>query len=172
MTYNETTTEAYVDKEERIRPENSNNHNTDRSDIYLDKPKQEIKRKDQGEQEVRKIELVKNSETNIENEQDLEKREKNEGQYDEETTVQKEQDNISEILINKEIKCEEISNDKLNVKVNSISQVKQIFNELIQDNNYFTNLTKLGHEQTEQSQSIKLKVSETDTESKNKEVEN
>ena len=63
-------------------------------------------------------------------------------------------------------------NDKLSVKVNSISQVKQISNELIQDNNYYTNLTKLGHEQTEQSQSIKLKVSETDTESKDKEVEN
>ena len=115
---------------------------------------------------------MKNSEISIKNQQDSEKRERNEGQYDEETTVQKEQDNISEILINKEIKCEEIGNDKLNVKVNIISQVKQIFNELIQDNNYFANLTKLGHEQTEQSQSIKLKVSETDTESKNKEVEN
>ena len=65
-----------------------------------------------------------------------------------------------------------ISNDKLNVNVNSISQVKQISNELIQDNNYYTNLTKLGHEQTEQSQSIKLKVSETDAESKDNEVEN
>ena len=87
---------------------------------------------------------MKNSEINIKNQQDLEKRERNEGQYDEETTVQKEQDNISEILINKEIKSEEmISNDKLNVKVNSISQVKQISNELIQDNNYYTNLTKL-----------------------------
>ena len=62
-------------------------------------------------------------------------------------------------------------NDKLSVKVNSISQVKQISNELIQDNNYYTNLTKLGHEQTEQSQSRKLKVSETDTESKDNEVE-
>ena len=48
--YNETTTEVYIDKEERIRPENSNSHNTDRRDIYLDKPKQEVKRKDQGEQ--------------------------------------------------------------------------------------------------------------------------
>ena len=39
--------------------------------------------------------------------------------------MQKEQDNVSEILINKEIKNKEmISNDKLNVKVNSISQVK------------------------------------------------
>ena len=64
-----------------------------------------------------------------------------------------------------------ISNDKLNVKVNSISQVKQISIELIHDNNYYTNLTKLGHEQTEQSQSRKLKVSETDTESKDNEVE-
>ena len=93
---------------------------------------------------------MKNSETNIENQQDLEKRERNEGQYDKETTVQK--DNISEILINKERKSEEmISNDKLSVKVNNISQVKQMPNELIQDNNYYTNLTKLGHEQIEQS---------------------
>ena len=40
---------------------------------------------------------------------------------------------------------EMIPNDKLSVKVNSISQFKQISNELIQDNNYHTNLTKLGH---------------------------
>ena len=112
---------------------------------------------------------MKNSETNIENQQDLEKREKNEGQYDEEATARKEQDNISEILINKEIRSEEmISNDKLNVKINTISQVKQISNELIQDNNYYTNLTNSGHKQAEQSQLIKLKVSETDTESKDK----
>ena len=45
MIYNETSTEIYIDKEERIRPENSNNHNTDRPDMYLDKRKQEIKRK-------------------------------------------------------------------------------------------------------------------------------
>ena len=84
--------------------------------------------------------------------------------------MQKEHDNINEILIIKEIKSEEmISNDKLDVKVNSISQVKQISNELIQDNNYYTNLTKLWYEQ---SQSIKLKVSEADSESKDKEVEN
>ena len=71
--------------------------------------------------------------------------------------MQKEQDNISEILINKEIKSEEmISNDKLNVKVNSISQVKQISNELIQDKNYHTNLRELGHKQTEQLQPIKV----------------
>ena len=64
MIYNETTTEVYINKEERIRPDNSNNHNADRPDIYLYKPKQEVKRKDQGEQGIRKTELVKNSETN------------------------------------------------------------------------------------------------------------
>ena len=36
MTYNEITTEVYMDKQERIKPESSNNHKTDRPDIYLD----------------------------------------------------------------------------------------------------------------------------------------
>ena len=73
------------------------------------------------------------------------------------TTVQKEHDNISEILMNKGMKSKEmIGNHKLNVKVNSISQVKQISNELIQDNNYYTNLTRLGHEQREQLQPTKI----------------
>ena len=67
MIYNETTIEIYREKEEKIRPQKSNNHNTDRLDIYLDKSKQEVQRKDQGEQEVRKTKLVKNSETNMEN---------------------------------------------------------------------------------------------------------
>ena len=48
------------------------------------------------------------------------------------STVQKEHDNISEILMKKGMKSKEmIGNHKLNVKVNSISQVKQISNELI-----------------------------------------
>ena len=147
MIYNETATEVYIAKQERIKPNRSNNHNTDRPDTYLDKPKQEIERKDQGKQEVRKTEIMKkiaeNGEinvelvlvspgkrkTNSENQQGLEKRERNDGQHDEETTVQKEQDNVSEILISKEIKIKEnIGNDKLNVKVNSISQVKKISN--------------------------------------------
>ena len=116
MICKETTTEIYIVKERRIKPENSNNHNTDRPDIYLDEPKQEVQRKDQREQEARKTKLVKNTETNIENQQNLEKRERNEEQYDEETTVQKEQDNISEILMNKDMKSEEILDyDKLNV---------------------------------------------------------
>ena len=73
------------------------------------------------------------------------------------STVQKEHDNISDILMNKGMKSKEmIGNHKLNVKVNSISQVKQISNELIQDNNYHTNLTKLGHEQRKQLQPTKI----------------
>ena len=63
-----------------------------------------------------------------------------------------------------------IGNDKLNIKVNCKSQVKQISDELIQHNNYHINLTKLRHEQTEQSEPIK--IPETGIESTGKEVEN
>ena len=59
MRYNETTAGVYIDKRERIKSESSNNHNTDRPDICSDKPKQKIKRKDQGEQEVIKTEITK-----------------------------------------------------------------------------------------------------------------
>ena len=97
-----------MNNQERIKPESSNNHKTDRPDIYLDKPKQKVQRKDQGEQEVREIEIMKKivengeinvelvvdnpgkRQTNYENQQDLEMRERNEGQNYEETPVQKE----------------------------------------------------------------------------------
>ena len=59
-----------MDKQERIKPEGSNNHKTDRPDIYLDKPRQKVQRKDQGEQEVRNTEIrkkiAKNGEINLE----------------------------------------------------------------------------------------------------------
>ena len=45
--YNEILTEVYMDKQERIKPEISNNHKTHRPDTYLDKPKKERQRKDQ-----------------------------------------------------------------------------------------------------------------------------
>ena len=45
MIYNETTTEVYIDKQKRLKPNRYNNHNTDKPDIYLDKPTQEIPRK-------------------------------------------------------------------------------------------------------------------------------
>ena len=44
-----------MDNQERIKPKVSNNRKTDRPD----KPKQEVQRKDQGEQEVRKTEIRK-----------------------------------------------------------------------------------------------------------------
>ena len=59
MIYDETTTEVYIDKQERINQKRSNNHDTDKSDIYLDKTKQELQRKNQAEQEVRKTEIMK-----------------------------------------------------------------------------------------------------------------
>ena len=59
-----------MDRQERIKPEGSNNHKTDRPDIYLDKPRQKVQRKDQGEQEVRNTEIrkkiAKNGEINLE----------------------------------------------------------------------------------------------------------
>ena len=80
-------------------------------------------KKIKGEQEVRKTEIRKkiaeNGETNVEfvvdstrkmkanseNQQDLEKGERNEAQHDAKTKGQQgQQDNISEILINKEMK--------------------------------------------------------------------
>ena len=39
--------------QERIKPESSSNHKTDRPDIYLDKPKQKVQREDQGEHNKR-----------------------------------------------------------------------------------------------------------------------
>ena len=59
-----------MDRQERIKPEGSNNHKTDRPDIYLDKPRQKVQRKDQGEQEVRNTKIrkkiAKNGEINLE----------------------------------------------------------------------------------------------------------
>ena len=134
MIHNETTTEVYIDKQERINPKSSNNHDTDKSDTYLDKPKQGVQRKVQGEQEVRETEIVKeiaeNGQINVglvndspekgkKGRKDLEKEERNEGQHVEETTVRKWYDNISEILINKGMKSKEMTGkDKINIGVN------------------------------------------------------
>ena len=70
MIYIETTKDVYLEKQERIKLKNFNNHNTDEPDISLDKPKQEIQRKDEGEQNVPKADVIKevreNGETNVE----------------------------------------------------------------------------------------------------------
>ena len=59
LIYNETTKELYIDKQERIKPKSSNDHSTDKPDISLDKPKQKLQKKEEGEQEVRKTEITK-----------------------------------------------------------------------------------------------------------------
>ena len=65
---------------------------------------------------------------------------------------QEQQNNISEILINKGMKSKEmIDNDNFNVKLNSILQVKQISNKLIQDSNYHNNLTKQNNHTIKQN---------------------
>ena len=63
MICNETTKEIYTGKQERIKPKNSSNHNTDKTGIHVAKLKQEIQRKD-GEQEARKTEIMKKVEEN------------------------------------------------------------------------------------------------------------
>ena len=108
------------------------------------------------------------------NEQDFEKGESIEGQQVEETTVQKENDNVREILIKKGMKSKEMTgNDNINIGLNkqeSASQTKQTSHELIQDNNYHNNLSKQRHIQTMQLQLIKI-PSTKDTQLKDKDFE-
>ena len=42
MIWSETIKEVYIDKQERIKPKSSGNYSTDKPDIHLAKPKQEI----------------------------------------------------------------------------------------------------------------------------------
>ena len=97
MTHDETSREVYIDIQE-IKPESSNNHNTDTPDIYLHNPNQEAqrkcltkylltKRRTRGKKDRNYVEIAENEEinlelvvdsseerkTNSENQQDLEK---------------------------------------------------------------------------------------------------
>ena len=63
MINNETTKEVYIDKQERIKPNSSSNHNTDEPDIHVAKLKQKIQREDK-KQEARKAEIMKGVEEN------------------------------------------------------------------------------------------------------------
>lgn len=56
MIYDETTKEVHIDTQEGIKPKGSNNHNTDKADILLNKEKQGIQRKEERGQKVRKTE--------------------------------------------------------------------------------------------------------------------
>ena len=42
MIWNEAIKEVYIDKQERIKPKSSGNYSTDKPEIHLAKPKQEI----------------------------------------------------------------------------------------------------------------------------------
>ena len=148
MANNGTTKEVYIDKQERVKPNNSSNHNTDEPDIHVAKLKQTIQRKHR-EQEARKAEVMKGIEENVEineelkveisekgktkseSQQDLQKVEAIEGkqQLVDETTVQKQYHSISENIINKgmesKITCNKvIYNMSLN-KQESSSHLKQ-----------------------------------------------
>ena len=148
MANNGTTKEVYIDKQERVKPNNSSNHNTYERDIHVAKLKQAIQRKHR-EQEARKAEVMKGIEENVEineelkveisekgktkseSQQDLQKVEAIEGkqQLVDETTVQKQYHSISENIINKgmesKITCNKvIYNMSLN-KQESSSHLKQ-----------------------------------------------
>ena len=136
--YNEITKEVYIGKPERTKPNNSSNHNTDESNIHLAKLKQEIKIK-RTEHEASKAEIMKRVAENGETFQELEvkncEKEKTESEVEiievkqlvEKTTTQKEYHSISENIIKKGLETKSKEQE-------SSSQVKQIYDELIQEN--------------------------------------
>ena len=136
--YNEITKEVYIGKPERTKPNNSSNHNTDESNIHLAKLKQEIKIK-HTEQEASKAEIIKGVVENEEIIQELEVKSCEKGKTEseveiievkqlvEKTTTQKEYHSISENIIKKGLETKSKEQE-------SSSQVKQIYDELIQGN--------------------------------------
>ena len=138
MINNEITKEVYIDKPERAKPNSSSNHNTDESNIHLAKLKQEIKIK-HTEQEASKAEIMKGVVENEEIIQELEVKSCEKGKTEseveiievkqlvEKTTTQKEYHSISENIIKKGLETKSKEQE-------SSSQVKQIYDELIQEN--------------------------------------
>ena len=171
--YNEITKEVYIGKPERTKPNNSSNHNTDESNIHLAKLKQEIKIK-HTEQEASKAEIMKGVVENEEIIQELEVKSCEKGKTEseveiievkqlvEKTTTQKEYHSISENIIKKGLETKSKEQE-------SSSQVKQIYDELIQENDYHTKIKNQRQLKTEQSQQIK--IPNVDTETKSKKVE-
>ena len=136
--YNEITKEVYIGKPERTKPNNSSNHNTDESNIHLAKLKQEIKIK-HTEHEASKAEIMKRVVENGETFQELEVKNCEKGKTEseveiievkqlvEKTTTQKYYHSISENIIKKGLETKSKEQE-------SSSQVKQIYDELIQGN--------------------------------------
>ena len=185
MVYNEITKEVYIDKPERAKPNSSSNHNTDESNIHLAKLKQEIKIK-HTEQEASKAEIIKGVVENEEIIQELEVKSCEKGKTEseveimevkkqlvEKTTTQKEYHSISENIIRKaverKITCNKNAYNMISKEQESSLQVKQIYDELIQENDYHTKIKNQRQLKTEQSQQIK--IPNVDTETKSKKVE-
>ena len=91
----------------------------------------------------------------------------------EKATTQKEHHSISENIIKKGVKskitCNKIAYNMSSNEQESSSQVKQIYDELIQENDYHTKISSQRQLKTEKSQQIK--ISDVDTETKCKKVE-
>ena len=83
----------------------------------------------------------------------------------EKTTTQKEYHSISENIIKKGL-------DTKSKEQESSSQVKQIYDELIQENDYHTKIKNQRQLKTEQSQQIKIADVDTETKSKKNEDQN
>ena len=162
MVYNEITKEVYIDKPKRTKPNSSSNHNTDEYNIHLAKLKQEITMK-HTEQEASKTEIIKGVVENEEIIQELEVKSCEKGKTEseveiievkqlvEKTTTQKEYHSISENIIKKGLETKSKEQE-------SSSQVKQIYDELIQENDYHTKIKNQRQLKTEQSQQIKISL--------------
>ena len=91
----------------------------------------------------------------------------------EKTITQKEYHSISENIIKKgvesKITCNKIAYNMSLKEQESSSQVKQIYDKLIQENDYYTKIKNQRQLKTEQSQQIK--IPNVDTETKSKKVE-
>ena len=185
MIYNEITKEVYIDKPERAKPNSSSNHNTDESNIHLAKLKQEIKTK-HIEEEANKAEIMKGVVENGEIIQELEVKSCEKGKTESKveaievkkqlvgkTTRQKEYHNISEKKkkkgVESKITCNKIAYNLSSKEQESSSQVKQIYDELIQENDCHTKIRNQRQLKTEQSQ--QRKIPDVDTVTKSKKIE-
>ena len=172
MVYNEITKEVYIDKPKRTKPNSSSNHNTDEYNIHLAKLKQEIKIK-HTEQEASKAEIMKGVVENEEIIQELEVKSCEKGKTEseveiievkqlvEKTTTQKEYHSISENIkkgVESKITCNKIAYNMSLKEQESSSQVKQIYDKLIQENDYYTKIKNQRQLKTEQSQQIKISL--------------
>ena len=172
MVYNEITKEVCIDKPETAKPNSSSNYNTDEYNIHSAKLKQKIKIK-YTEQEASKAEIIKGVVENEEIIQELEVKSCEKGKTEseveiievkqlvEKTATQKEYHSISENIkkgVESKITCNKIAYNMSLKEQESSSQVKQIYDKLIQENDYYTKIKNQRQLKTEQSQQIKISL--------------